>query len=337
MSAVEVVLPKVDMDMESGVITAWRVTEGDVVNEGDIIFEMETSKASMEVEAPGTGVIRDLTNITGEQIPVGTTVAWIDPSTDEDAAAPPPARALAAVPAHAAAAPSADSEGDRLEPFSPTRRVIGERLSESARTAPHFYLTVRVAMTALQSALRSLSPGAGSAAAKPSLTAAIARIAGRVLMNHPRINSSIDGDALRLHRAANIGIAMERAGDLVVPVLRNANVRTLTELTQDFARLRAAVDTHTISLADLRGGTFTISNLGTYGVDAFTAIINPPESAILAIGRAADTPVVREGAIVIRAVASFTLSSDHRVVDGVAAARFMAELKAAVETPDAHL
>lgn len=337
MPPVEVVLPKVDMDMESGVITAWKVAEGDAVSEGDIIFEMETSKSSMEVEAPGTGVIRELAAITGEQIPVGTTVAWIHPPADDDVAEstvaePTPARASA--PAQARVA---DSDSGRLEPFTPTRRVIADRLSESARTAPHFYLTAQVDMTALQGALRSWSLGAGSAAAKPSLTAAIARIAGRVLMNHPRINASIDGDALRLHGAANIGIAMERAGDLVVPVLRNANARTLAELTQEFARLRAAVDAHSVALADLRGGTFTISNLGMYGVDAFTAIINPPESAILAIGRAADTPVVREGAIVIRAIATFSLSSDHRVVDGVTAARFMAELKAAIEAPHAHI
>ncbi|MEO8566475.1 MAG: 2-oxo acid dehydrogenase subunit E2, partial [Betaproteobacteria bacterium] len=119
-----------------------------------------------------------------------------------------------------------------------------------------------------------------------------------------------------------------------VPVLRDAQARTLAELTEDLARLRAAAQARSIAPADLHGSTFTISNLGMYGVDAFTAIINPPESAILAIGRTADTPVGREGQVVLRPMATFTLSSDHRIVDGVTAARFVADLREAIEHPE---
>ncbi|MEO5701961.1 MAG: dihydrolipoamide acetyltransferase family protein [Casimicrobiaceae bacterium] len=335
MPRVEVILPKVDMDMESGVIVAWKVVDGEFVNEGDILFEMETSKSMMEVEAPGTGVIRDLANITGESISVGTTVAWIHPA-DDDSAPLSPDPAPAGIPPLPAVFPPADasSGADHLEPLSPTRRLVAERLSESARTAPHFYVTMQVDMTAL---LRSRGAAGNTAAPKSSITVAIAGIVARTLMNHPRINASLEGDALRRHTAVHIGIAMDRAGDLIVPVLRNAHMRTLAELAQDFARLRDAVDGRTVTPADLRGSTFTISNLGMYGVDAFTAIINPPESAILAIGRATDTPVVRDGAIVIRTVATMSLSSDHRVIDGATAARFMADVRAAIEAPDVHL
>jgi len=118
-----------------------------------------------------------------------------------------------------------------------------------------------------------------------------------------------------------------------VPVLRDAQRRTPAELMHDFVRLRDAVRSRTIAPADMRGGTFTISNLGMYGVDTFTAIINPPQSAILAVGRTVDTPVGRDGAIVLRPMASLSLSSDHRIVDGVTAARFMADLRRALENP----
>ncbi len=329
MAAVEVVLPKVDMDMESGVIAAWKVAAGDAVSEGDVIFEMETDKSMMEVEAPADGVIRDLAAVTGEQVPVGTVVAWIDPPGT--AAAAEPARTATAAPAVAAPAPATTaSAGGTLQPFNATRRVLVERLSESARNAPHFYLSMQVDMSELQRALReAAAPGA----AKPSVTLALAFIVGRLLKKHPLINASVEGDGVRLHDAAHIGVAVEREGDLLVPVLRDAHVRSLAELAQDFARLRAAVDARSIPPSDLRGGTFTLSNLGMYGVDTFTAIINPPESAILAIGRGAPTPVVRDGAIVVRTLATLTLSSDHRVIDGVTAARFMADLRAAVEQP----
>ena len=154
-----------------------------------------------------------------------------------------------------------------------------------------------------------------------------------MLMRHPLLNASVEGDAARVHPDADIGIAMDRDGDLVVPVLRAAQAKDLAELTADFARLRDGVRAHTLAPGELRGGTFTLSNLGMHGVDAFTAIINPPQSAILAIGRVVDTPVGRDGAVVLRPMATLSLSSDHRIVDGVTAARFMADLRHAIEHP----
>ena len=221
-------------------------------------------------------------------------------------------------------------------PFSPTRRVIAERLTRSVQTAPHFYLTAHVEMTALRAALAAATPAVVAATgAKPGITVALARLAGLVLARHPLVNARVDGEAAQLHPHAHIGIAMDRDGELCVPVLRDAGTRTLADLTADFARLRAAVHARTIQPADMRGGTFTISNLGMHGVDAFTAIIDPPQSAILAVGRTVDTPVGRDGAIVLRPMATLSLSSDHRIVDGITAARFMADLRRAIEQPDA--
>jgi len=466
--AVEVVLPKVDMDMETGVIAQWKVAEGARVRAGDILFDMETAKSVMEVEAPASGVIRGLAPIDGEALAVGTVVAMIDdgddavrapatttheapgeagttdearqapgtahdgahapgtaheagqaPGTTHDAAhapgttaassvpgvaprvlhtagagelrATPYARSLARAhgvdlfavpgtgprgrirgddvqvhlgtrPANAAAGPAGRAmasgdgalranatvrgdaavnedhaaEHERLIPFSPTRRLAAKRLAESVQRIPHFYLTAHIDMGALRAAVthaaRAIRRQSG---AVPTPTVALAQICARTLAAHPLLNASVEGDATRTYERVHIGVAMDRDGDLLVPVLRDAHERTLGELAAEFRRLRDAVRSRTITPADLRGATFTLSSLELYGVDAYTAIINPPQSAILAIGRTQDVPVGRDGAVVLRPMATLTLSSDHRIVDGVTAARFMADLRRAIESPAA--
>jgi pyruvate dehydrogenase E2 component (dihydrolipoamide acetyltransferase) len=448
---VEVILPKVDMDMESGTIEAWHVKEGDQVRKGDTIFEIGTNKAVMEVEAPATGAIRRICAETGVAITVGTPVAWIylDGEATDGAVAgadlpvampvsgqvePAPASTavepvVAAAPACLRATPLARrvarqngidiktitgtgprgriSESDvtaalvlrgahqnstiqtsphreeahravskdgqngsrastnilrdaisgemapqdeglkdkdrsqsagTLKPFSAIRRIVASRLSESMRTAPHFYLTSEIEMSAARDLMRRLSiRHERLAAPKPSLTVLIARVVARVLRDHPLLNASAEGEATRLHERIDIGVAMEREGDLVVPVLRDAGSMDMLAMTREFGRLREGVVKRSLTPAELGGGSFTISNLGMYGVDSFTAIINPPQSAILAIGRTVDKPVGRDGQIVLRPMASFTLSSDHRIVDGVTAARFMADLREALESPEVLL
>lgn len=406
---VEVILPKVDMDMETGTIEAWHVKEGDLVRQGDTIFEIGTNKAVMEVEAPASGAIRNIKTETGVPISVGTPVAWIyldgeaatTPSEPAAAAATvaaatsvskteaPAAPAIAVAPTspslratplarriarqnsldlktvagtgprgrigeadvkrhleqrlrcapaqqtRPASAPSANASEGRLQPFSAIRRIVANRLSESMRTAPHFYLTSEIEMSAARDLLGRLAKRHERIGApKPSLTVLIARVAAHVLRDHPVINASAAGEATRFNEHIDIGIAMERDGDLVVPVLRDAGGMDMPAMTREFARLRDGMAKRTLTPAELGGGTFTISNLGMYGVDSFTAIINPPQGAILAVGRTVDKPVGREGQIVLRPMANFTLSSDHRIVDGVAAARFMADLREAVENPE---
>jgi pyruvate dehydrogenase E2 component (dihydrolipoamide acetyltransferase) len=400
---IEVILPKVDMDMDDGIITEWKVAPGDRVRQGQILFDIETNKSVMEVESPASGVIRDLAPITGEPVAVGTVVGWIDADAEAGAslaaaaertrttspsaatagidhatssekraasvegASVAPSDSIRATPlarraarmldvnladvagsgpagrivekdvaAHAGRAPESPvASDDRLVPFNPVRRIVAQRLTESAQRAPHFFLTAQIEMSALQAALRG-PQGLRAAPDRPraSMTVALAYLAGRVLALHPLLNASIEGDAVRLHARINIGIAIDDQGDLFVPVLRDASTHTLDDLAHEFERLRAAVRARQIVPDDMRGGTFTISNLGMYGVDAFTAIINPPESAILAIGRTTDTPVGRDGQVVLRPMATFTLSSDHRIVDGVTAARFIADLREAIEHPE---
>jgi len=399
---IEVILPKVDMDMDDGIITEWKVAPGDRVRQGQILFDIETNKSVMEVESPASGVIRDLAPITGEPIAVGTVVGWIDADAEAGASSSAaterikttPSSAATEVMNHATSSPkqaasveaataaSSDSiratplarraarmldvnladvagsgpagrivekdvvaragpapkgavaSADRLVPFNPVRRIVAQRLAESARSAPHFFVSAHIEMSGLQAALRHPGGQQSPDRARPSMTVALAYLASRVLALHPLLNASIEGEAVRLHPGVNIGVAIDDQGDLFVPVLRDASTHTLYDLAREFARLRAAVRARQIVPDDMRGGTFTISNLGMYGVDAFTAIINPPESAILAIGRTTDTPVGRDGQVVLRPMATFTLSSDHRIVDGVTAARFIADLREAIEHPE---
>jgi pyruvate dehydrogenase E2 component (dihydrolipoamide acetyltransferase) len=394
---VDVVLPKVDMDMESGVIAEWKVAEGASVRQGDILFDMETSKSIMEVEAPASGIVRGLAPVDGASLPVGTVVARIDTEGDDERPAPPsPAlhaelpreprptapveRAQARiaappgeVPSGVRATPYARSlarehgvelrsvpgsgpkgrvvgrdvadfaqsraphqDGDsRVVPFTLVRRTAARRLAESTRTVPHFYMTAHVDMSGLRAELsrvgRSIARAIGT---KPTSTVAIAHVVARVLARHPLLNASVEGEAVRMHDRVHVGIAMEREGDLYVPVLRDAHTRSLRESTAEFRRLRDAVRSRSIAPADMRGATFSLSSLDMYGVDAYTAIIDPPQSAILAVGRTVDTPVGRDGSIVLRPIATFCLSSDHRIVDGITAARFMADLRRAIENPE---
>ena len=243
--------------------------------------------------------------------------------------------ASAATAATRRALSTGDAPASAIVPFTPVRRIVAQRLAESARTVPHFHLTAQIEMTALRASLeRHASAVKSAAGVRPTLTVLLVKRVADVLVAHPGLNASVEGEAARLHAQVHVGVAMDRDGELLVPVLRDASTRSLAQLAAEFVRLKDAVHARTIAPSDLRGGTFTVSNLGMYGVDAFTAIINPPECAILAIGRTVDTPVGREGQIVLRPMATFTLSSDHRIVDGAAAARFMADLRRAIEDPD---
>lgn len=385
---IDVILPKVDMDMTTGIIEAWKVREGQSVREGDVLFEISTNKAVMEIDAPQDGIIRQITDLKKSAIPVGTVVARIYQNGEELIALPAPPRNAAEIEvkkgtivachwprapqpepavangmratpyarrlAREADIPLTDVRGSgpqgrissadilqfkkaeqfeadpSLMPLSPARRVAAQRLSESHRNAPHFYLNAHIDMSGVNAFLKG---AASNGVGKISTTVLIAALAGRVLRHHPMLNASAEDEHVRVHSAINIAIAMERAGDLVTPVLHHADRTPLGDLNKQFHALRQAAQDRTIKSSQMADGTFTVSNLGMYGVDGFTAIINPPQSAILSVGRTVDTPVGRDGKIVLRPMANFCLSSDHRIVDGVTAARFMADLRAALENP----
>jgi pyruvate dehydrogenase E2 component (dihydrolipoamide acetyltransferase) len=219
-------------------------------------------------------------------------------------------------------------------PLTALRRVIADRMTASVRNAPHFTLNMQVDMAEAVELRRRVGPALErQGGAPPSFTAIIVRALAGLLREHPYLNATLEDQAVLLHQRAHVGVAIDRAGDLLVPVLRDAQRLSLAEISAALRDLHTRAHAHTLSQAELRGSTFTVSNLGMYGVDSFTAIINPPESAILAVGRIVETPVARNGAVVVRPIMQLTLSADHRIVDGAAAARFLAALRERLEEP----
>ncbi len=219
-------------------------------------------------------------------------------------------------------------------PLTALRRVIADRVTASVRNAPHFTLNMQVDMAEAVELRRRVGPAIErQTGAPPSFTAIIVRSLAALLLEHHYLNATLEDHTVLLHHRAHVGVAIDRAGDLLVPVLRDAQRLTLAETSAALRDLHARAQAHTLTQAELRGSTFTVSNLGMYGVDSFTAIINPPESAILAVGRITETPVARNGAVVVRPIVQLTLSADHRIVDGATAARFLSALRERLEEP----
>jgi pyruvate dehydrogenase E2 component (dihydrolipoamide acetyltransferase) len=216
-------------------------------------------------------------------------------------------------------------EDGELIPLAGVRRVVAERLTASA-AIPTFVLSVDVDMSAAN-ALRERLPY------RPSVTAIIARAVAPLLLRHPDLNSSLRPEGLWRHGAAHLGIAMDIDGRLLVPVIRDSQGRGLADIHAELGRLRQAAAGRQLGPAELQGSSFSISNLGMLGVDRFTALINPPEAAILAVGRTVERYVRVGGTPDFRPMLTLTLSVDHRVADGASAARFLGDLRAALEEP----
>jgi pyruvate dehydrogenase E2 component (dihydrolipoamide acetyltransferase) len=246
------------------------------------------------------------------------------------AAAAPPAAGLpgASQPAPVTV-PAADAEEI---PLTTVRRLTAQRLADSARDAPHFYLTV-VADAGQLLAFRGQANGRSGADVKITVTDLLIRACATALATHPDVNASWDDTRILRHRHVNIGIAVAIDDGLIVPVIRDADRKTLTEIAREAHDLTARARARKLTPDELTGGTFTISNLGMYGIRQFTAVINPPQAAILAVGEAARQPVVRDEQVTIGTTMTLTLSIDHRAVDGATAAVFLAHLRRLIEEP----
>jgi len=440
MAVTKVVMPKLSEAMETGKLLRWLKQEGDRISGGDIVAEIETDKADIELEAFGSGVLRKLLVAPGAVVPVGGLIAVIG-EPDEDissvvggaparpadtpapsptpAAVPAPVLAPAAAPAAVAvsapaasapagaaasaaavlppgrlrvsplarklaqranidlarvtgtgpsgriiqrdieafaaarpqavapAAPSAPAApvmapasartGPDTEdiPLSPIRAAIARQMTQSKAPVPHFYITTEIAMeraAALREELQAL-PGAP----KVTFTDVVVRACAVTLQKHPGINASFTGEAIRRHRAAHIGIAVAVEDGLITPVLRDCDRKSLFQIAAESRDLVERTRARKLRQQELSGATFSVSNLGMFPVDEFSAIINPPEGAILAVGAIVDKPVVVDGQLAVGKRMRVTLSADHRVMDGAMGARFLADLKAALEAPLALL
>jgi pyruvate dehydrogenase E2 component (dihydrolipoamide acetyltransferase) len=273
--------------------------------------------------------------------PAAAAPAAAPPAVSRPPAAParPPAPAAAAappVPLAPAAAPSPTVAADVEEiPLSNMRRVVARRLVESMQSAPHFFLTSVIdaeALLAFRADLNRRLDAAGEPV-KVSVNDLIVKACATALRANPALNVSWHGDKILRHHRVHIGVAVAIEGGLIVPVVRDADRKTLTEVSRDTRALAEKARAGKLITEEFSGGTFTVSNLGMFGIDQFTAIINPPEAAILAVGATSRAAVVRDEQVVVRSLCKLTLSIDHRPVDGATGAQFLQTLKALLEDP----
>jgi pyruvate dehydrogenase E2 component (dihydrolipoamide acetyltransferase) len=407
----EVQMPRLSDTMQEGVLSRWLKKEGDLIHKGDVIAEIETDKATMELEAYDEGPLTALLVTEGTTVPIGQPIAIIGegvsvttapsaPDTPDTYAAPVPSTPVPSTPvpstpvpstpapstivtgqrasplvrkmAHdqgidlhtvagtgphgrivradiepvvasrpgapqavpvltTAATPPSRTDDDEV-PLTAIRRVTARRLTESA-AVPHFYLTSVVDAERLLAFRADINAALADTDGKVSVTDLLVRACAVVLRAHPQVNSSWAGDKILHHRGVHIGVAVATDEGLIVPVVRDTDRKTLREIAAEARALAERAHAGTLATPEFSGGTFTISNLGMYAVDHFTALINPPEAAILAVGAATPEPVVRDGEVVVRSILKLTLSVDHRVVDGAPAAAFLRELKEVLQEP----
>ena len=415
----EVVMPRLSDTMEEGTLSRWLKEVGDPVRKGDVLAEIETDKATMDLEAFDDGVLERQLVTVGTSVPIGQPVAVIGdgnstvaPASAEPASAetppapeppepPPAARTTITAPtsvpiletaqlrtsplarklAHdnqldlaaiagsgprgritrgdvedaiaqrdatltvaedsaqapetqppAVAAPTVADDGDEVVPLGTIRRVAARRLSES-QAVPHFFMTALVNVERLIAFRAEINAELAQSGTKVSLNDLIVRGCAVALRTHPEVNASWGGDALLLHRHVNIGIAVSTTAGLVVPVILDADRKQLSTIAAETLELAGRARAGHLSVNEMTGGTFTVSNLGMFGIDQFTAVINPPEAAILAVGAATDVPVVRDGLLVAVPMLKITLTVDHRVLDGATAAAFLRDLTTILEQP----
>jgi pyruvate dehydrogenase E2 component (dihydrolipoamide acetyltransferase) len=419
-NAAVVRMPKMSDTMEEGTLVSWQKKVGDKVKSGDILAEVETDKATMELEAYEDGTLLYVGIKEGEAVPVDGIIAVIGeegsnveallarengeggaeeasaPAEEAKAAAPSsngaekavtvadsdarikasplakrladekginlsqvegsgdngrivkrdvddfkpaakteaPAAAPAPAPAKAAepAAASAPATGDFTDlPISQMRKTIARRLSDSLFTAPHFYVTMEIVMDkamALRPQLNEVSP------AKISFNDMVIKACAVALKQHPAVNSAWLGDKIRRYNYVNIGVAVAVDEGLLVPVIRDADKKTLSTISSEVKDLAGKAKDKKLQPKDWEGNTFSISNLGMFGVDEFTAIINPPDSCILAIGGIKKVAAFKEdGTVYPTNIMKVTISADHRVVDGALAAAFLNTVKKLLEEP----
>ncbi len=367
--AVSVVMPALELAQETGKILSWIKKEGDSISKGEPLVEIETDKITFEVEAPADGVLAGVRSAEGEDVPVGRTIAWIvapgeAPPAEEAAAATaavveqarhaqpstaaappkapepavsgaitakvsPKAKRLAKAPAPAVAPPVAPavSAAGGPAPLSAIARLMAERTTQSWTTAPHFFLIRDVDAGGLLETRERIGRDT------VTHTDLLVALTARTLLKHPKLNAHWTGQAIEFNPTVSISVAVAVSDGVVGAVIPNAASLSISGIAALRAELADRARSGKLRPQDVSGGTFTISNLGMYGVDAFNAIITPPQAAILAVGRIADRVVPVDGKPGIRPILTLSLSCDHRVVDGAQAALFLNDLAEAIAQP----
>jgi len=401
--------------MEEGTIVSWKKREGERIEMGEVICEVETDKATMEYESPSSGILLKILVPEGGAARVGEPIAVVGEEgelLEVEKAEEAPIEAKEAVPSSPSVSVKAEeteakpSQGvspkpkeapempKRLKasplakklaeehgidlsklrgsgpggrivkrdveavikgtpagapssaagtlypvaieksveeiPVSRKRKIIAQRVSESKFSAPHYYLRTRVVVDELLQARESLEKEVGK---KVSLNAFLIKLAAETIKKHPMINSTWAGDRIILYKQINIGLAVAQEDGLITPVVRDCGSKGILQIDEELRDLVERARQGKVNPDEYSNATFTISNLGMYDIEEFTAIINPPGSAILAVGKITNEPVVEGSEIVVRSAMRLTLSCDHRVIDGAVGAAFLQELKRIIESP----
>jgi pyruvate dehydrogenase E2 component (dihydrolipoamide acetyltransferase) len=259
-----------------------------------------------------------------------------DVETARPAAAPTAAPAARPMPS-APAQPIVAAPGDQRVPHTAVRKVIARRMLESKQTVPHFYLTVEFEIDALLAARQAINDVARKRDAKVSVNDMLIKACAKALRDHPECNASWTEEEMIQYGAVDISVAVATDRGLITPIVRNADMKGVAQISIEMKDLAARAKIGKLKLDEFQGGSFTISNLGMFGVKEFAAIINPPQAMILAVGAGEERVVVRKGEMAVRHIMSCTLAVDHRVVDGAMGARFLQTLRAFVEQPAAML
>lgn len=391
----DVIMPRLGLLMKTGTVGKWLKKEGERVEKGEPLFEVEAEKVTKKIEAPQSGILRRILVPEKATVPVLQRIAVI---AEQDEALPmeveaatqvaaaeevvkpivergeeveeakrrivitPLARKIAvehklditrikgtgpsgrivkedvlraveeaAKPALIAPVPA---ENVQVKPMTYVRKIIAERMLQSQLSTAHVTLNMSVDMTEATSLRQKLLQEVEKVAGvRISYTDMIARAVSRALKEHPLLNSSLDGENIKVFGDVHLGIAVATEEGLMVPVLRDADKKSLIEIALATKGLIEKVRAGTASVDEVTGSTFTVTNLGMFGVETFTPIINPPGVAILGVGGIVERPVVVGGQIVVRSMMPLSLTVDHRVIDGEVAARFLQRVKQMLENP----
>lgn len=422
--AIPITMPALSPTMEEGNLTRWHVKIGDRVKPGDLIAEIETDKATMEVEAVDEGVIEKLCVQEGQQgVKVNTVIAElassetsVRPSTDHkhsttlstpvrsagaqttaafgktsdvlrpsssgssrvhasplarrlarqkgvelsalrgtgpqgriikadvlSYSAPPPQQVVSTTGVTGLIEPAVlddrvyPPDSYDLIPLDGVRRVTARRLTQSFMQVPHFPLTIALDIDHLLAARARINEAAAASGTKVSINDMLIKASAMALMAHPDANASFTDKGVAQHRSAHVSVAVAIPGGLITPVVRDAQTKGLAQIAAEMKDLAARAREKKLKPQEYMGGTFSLSNLGMFGVRSFASIINPPEGMILSVGAGETCPVVRDGKIVVATVMTVTLTCDHRVVDGATGARWLQTFRQFVETPEAML
>jgi len=394
-------MPKMSDTMEEGIISSWLKKVGDKVNSGDILAEVETDKATMELESYDDGILLHIGVKNGESVPVNDVIAIIgekgenikeilkeeeakeeetkeeeakeeetitipeinDISKDKRLKASPLAKKIAEEKGINLTNIKGSGDGGRIikkdieenteiisaqsstniilpktigeesfdeVPISQMRKTISKRLSESKFSSPHFYITMEINMDNCIKGRKKINE---TSEVKISFNDIIIKATAAALRKHPMINSSYLEDKLRINHHIHIGVAVAVKNGLLVPIIKFADNKSLSHISLEVKNLANKAKNKNLQPSDWEGNTFTISNLGMFGIDEFTAIINPNDSCILAVGGIKNTPIIKNGEIVPGNLMKVTLSCDHRIVDGAMGSAFLQTLKELIEDP----